>query len=58
MRNEKLELREEERALLKEIAEYEKVMERDAAMVVSLDTEIRKLEGETVEKMRQIKVAE
>ena len=55
---EKLELVEEERALLREIAEYKKTMERDAAMIVSLDAEIRKIEGETREKMRQLKVEE
>ena len=47
MKLEKLELEEEERTLLKEIAEYERAMERDTAMIVSLDAEIGKIEGET-----------
>ena len=44
LRTERIELEEEERQLKKEIAEFEKAIERDSAMVGNLDTEIERLE--------------
>ena len=44
LQSERLELEAEERQLIGEIADYEKAIERDSAMIGSLDTEIEKLE--------------
>ena len=51
LQTERLELEAEERQLIGEIAEYEKAIERDSAMIGSLDTEIEKLEQETNDKL-------
>ena len=51
LQSERLELEAEERQLIGEIADYGKAIERDSAMIGSLDTEIEKLELETNDKL-------
>lgn len=40
---------------MREIAEFEKAIERDSTMIGSLDTEIERLEQETNEKLIQLR---
>ena len=55
LKTEHTELEEEERTLMKEIEEYNKSIERDKAMTQSLESEIDRLEGETNEKLQQLR---
>ena len=44
LKSERIELEAEEKQLMREIAEFEKTIERDTSMIGSLDTEIERLE--------------
>ena len=53
--NEITELDEEEKALMKEIKEFETVIARDTEMIGSLDQEIEKLDKEATEKLQKLR---
>ena len=52
---EQQELCDEENALIREIREFEKAIERDSVMVGNLDVELEKLEQETNEKLIKLR---
>ena len=55
LKSERIELEAEEKQLMREIADFEKAIERDSTMIGSLDTEIERLEQETNDKLIQLR---